>query len=480
MARRRDDHGRHRGEPPARSPTTTSRRSCTCARSVTNDNGGTALATAWTLTANGTGSNDLSGSTPVDSGTGLLADTWTLSESGPAGYAKSDWVCEGGTYAKVAGVETITVGIGGSATCTITNNDIPPQLHLRKDRHQRQRRHGPGHRLDPDRQRHRQQRPLGLDPGRLGYRPAGRYLDAQSSPVPPATPRATGSARAAPTPRWPASRRSRSASVARPPARSPTTTSRRSCTCARIVTNDNGGTALATDWTLTANGTGSNDLSGTTPVDSGTGLLADTWTLSESGPAGYAKSDWVCEGGTYAKVAGVETITVGIGGSATCTITNNDIPPQLHLRKVVTNDNGGTAPGHRLDPDGQRHRHATTSRARPRSTRVPACWPTPGRSVSPVPPATPRATGSARAAPTQGGRRRDDPGRHRWLGHLHDHQRRHRAAAAPAQGRHQRQRRHGPGHRLDPDRQRHRQQRPLGLDPGRLGCRPAGRYLDAQ
>ena len=35
-------------------------------------------------------------------------------------------------------------------------------------------------------------------------------------------------------------------------------------------------------------------------------------------------------------------ITVGLAGEATCTITNNDIAPKLHLRKVVVNDNGGT------------------------------------------------------------------------------------------------------------------------------------------
>ena len=54
------------------------------------------------------------------------------------------------------------------------------------------------------------------------------------------------------------------------------------------MTNDNGGTALPADWTLTATGTGSpTNLSGTTPVDSGAGFKADTYTLAEiDGPAG--------------------------------------------------------------------------------------------------------------------------------------------------------------------------------------------------
>ena len=69
------------------------------------------------------------------------------------------------------------------------------------------------------------------------------------------------------------------------------------------------------------------------------GLQADTWALSETGPSGYSASGWVCVGGTQSG----SNITVGIGGEATCTITNDDIAPKLHLRKVVVNDNGGTA-----------------------------------------------------------------------------------------------------------------------------------------
>ncbi|MBI2764688.1 MAG: hypothetical protein HYX53_02115, partial [Chloroflexi bacterium] len=107
----------------------------------------------------------------------------------------------------------------------------------------------------------------------------------------------------------------------------------------KVVVNDNGGTATVADFTLTANGTGSNDLSGTSPVDSGPGLLADTWALSETSPAGYSASAWVCVGGTQ----NGSNITVANGGEATCTITNNDVAPKLHLRKVVVNDNGGTA-----------------------------------------------------------------------------------------------------------------------------------------
>jgi hypothetical protein len=116
---------------------------------------------------------------------------------------------------------TITVGIGGEATCTITNNDVAPILRLRK-----------------------------------------------------------------------------------------------------VVVNDNGGTATTASFTLTATGTAGNSITGTSPVDSDAGLVADTWTLSETGPAGYTASAWTCVGGTQLGA----TIAVGIGGEATCTITNDDAP----------------------------------------------------------------------------------------------------------------------------------------------------------
>src|SRR5213076_836084 len=99
-----------------------------------------------------------------------------------------------------------------------------------------------------------------------------------------------------------------------------------------------GGTKTVDDFTLTADGAGSNDLSGTSPVDSGPTLKADTFALSETQLAGYAASNWVCDGGSQEG----NSVTVGLGGEATCTITNDDIAPKLHLRKVVVNDNGGT------------------------------------------------------------------------------------------------------------------------------------------
>src|SRR5207247_2411995 len=107
----------------------------------------------------------------------------------------------------------------------------------------------------------------------------------------------------------------------------------------KVVVNNNGGTATVADFTLTADGTGTNDLSGTSPVDSGAGLKADTWALSETNVANYTAGSRSCVGGTQ----NGSNITVGIGGEATRTIPTRHSAAQLHLRKVIVNDNGGTA-----------------------------------------------------------------------------------------------------------------------------------------
>lgn len=103
-------------------------------KTVINDNGGTALNAAWTLTATGVSGSptNLSGTTPVDSGVAFKPDTYTLAESaGPAGYTASTYSCvKNGAAAVVS--NSITLAAGDDATCTITNNDIAPRLTVTK------------------------------------------------------------------------------------------------------------------------------------------------------------------------------------------------------------------------------------------------------------------------------------------------------------------------------------------------------------
>ena len=97
----------------------------------------------------------------------------------------------------------------------------------------------------------------------------------------------------------------------------PTTTA---LTLAKTVVNDDGGTATAGDWTLSA---GAYDVTG-----SAAGALATnqagTYALSESGPDGYTAGAWSCTGGQTGSEA---SVTLGFGDTITCTIVNNDIAP---------------------------------------------------------------------------------------------------------------------------------------------------------
>ena len=95
-----------------------------------------------------------------------------------------------------------------------------------------------------------------------------------------------------------------------------------------------GGTALSTDWTLSA--AGPTGFSGTTGVMSGTSFDQGSYDLSESGPSGYIASEWVCVGGTQNDA---DTITLVLGEQATCTITNTAMG-MVELLKLTNGDTG--------------------------------------------------------------------------------------------------------------------------------------------
>lgn len=102
-------------------------------KTVTNDNGGTATNTAWTLTATGASGSptNLSGTTTVSSGVTFQADTYTLAENGgPAGYVSSTYSCVKNGVTTVS--NTISLVAGDVAVCTINNNDVAPLLTITK------------------------------------------------------------------------------------------------------------------------------------------------------------------------------------------------------------------------------------------------------------------------------------------------------------------------------------------------------------
>jgi hypothetical protein len=104
-------------------------------------------------------------------------------------------------------------------------------------------------------------------------------------------------------------------------------------TVIKEVTNDNGGQAAPADFSITVNGNNPlpNNFPGS-PTGTVVTLKAGLYSVTETGPNGYSStfSD-DCEG------------SIEAGEEKTCTITNDDIAPQLIVIKNVINDNGGTA-----------------------------------------------------------------------------------------------------------------------------------------
>ena len=94
---------------------------------VINNDGGSAGPSAWTLSADGP--SPFSGRGPsVSSAEGFQPGTYDLSASGgPAGYTAGDWSCSGGTQADA---DTIELGQGESATCTIAFDDVSSSFRI--------------------------------------------------------------------------------------------------------------------------------------------------------------------------------------------------------------------------------------------------------------------------------------------------------------------------------------------------------------
>jgi hypothetical protein len=272
------------------------------------------VATDFTLSA--------AGPTPISGAGGAESDVnagkYDLSETNLPGYTAGAWSCVGGTQ----NGSSVTLALGQSATCTINNDDQTAHLKLVKT----------------------------VTNNNGGTAVAADFTLSANGPTPISG--AGGTESDVNTGTYDLSETSVAGYTAgawscvggTQNASSVTLALGQSATCTinnddiapklhlrKVVVNDNGGTKTIADFTLTANGTGSNDLSGTSPVDSGTGLKADTWALSETNVYGYTASAWVCVGGTQ----NGSNITVGLGGEATCTITNNDQPGTIVVQKII-------------------------------------------------------------------------------------------------------------------------------------------------
>ncbi|WP_105186316.1 VWA domain-containing protein [Micropruina glycogenica] len=307
----------------------------TLVKQVVNANGGTAVPTAWQLTATSAASaiTGQTGSAAVTNAV-VPVGVYTLSEAGPTGYTASAWSCTGAT---VSG-STVTITAGSNVTCTIVNTDQPALLTLVKV----------------------------VDNGDTGATatPADWTLSAAGSiTVTGAGNSAEVTAQTVPAGNYTLSETDgpsgytasawncgtatvTGSTVTVPNGGDVTCTITNTAvaptlTLVKVVDNGNtGATTAATAWTLTADGP--SRISGATGSASVTDATANvgTYQLSESTIPGYSASAWVCTGGTGSTES---SVTLAAGSNATCTITNTAIAPTLTLVKQVQNNYGGTA-----------------------------------------------------------------------------------------------------------------------------------------
>ncbi|WP_456284871.1 hypothetical protein [Microbacterium sp. JZ101] len=301
----------------------------TLIKEVVNDDGGTAVDIDWTLMADGP--TPISGVTddPAVTEAPVSAGEYALSESGPGGYAAGAWSCDGGS---LTGADLV-LHVGDVAVCTIVNDDQPGELTLIKDV-----RNDDGGTLDPAEWTLTAEGPVTIsgvtgDPAVTdAVVPGGDYVLSEDGPdgYEPGVWVCDGGAV---TP---------DGVVTVPNGGDVTCTIVNDdiaphLTLVKEVVNDDGGTALPTDWTLSADGPA--DISGATgdPSVTTATVLAGEYSLAETGPGGYAAGEWSCEGGALDG----STLTLDVGEDAVCTIVNDDIAPRLTLVKEVVNDDGG-------------------------------------------------------------------------------------------------------------------------------------------
>jgi len=103
------------------------------------------------------------------------------------------------------------------------------------------------------------------------------------------------------------------------------------------VINDNGGTAVAGDFTITV--TGDN----VQPSASFPGAAGPAGTVVTLNPGAYSVGETLVSGYAQTSASAGCSGTISLGEFKTCKITNNDIPTRLKVIKQVINDNGGTA-----------------------------------------------------------------------------------------------------------------------------------------
>lgn len=332
----------------------------TLIKHVVNDNGGSATASDFTVTASPQAGSGLPLVSKTGSETGASAwvrpdATYTLGESSVAGYSQTSLQCKSGVNGTYANATTVNLDPGEHVFCKFVNDDLPAGLTLYKVWEDE----NTGSGIDADDftltatpQSIAGQGTVSGDGdytngGGVHNEPvfAGSYLLSESGPD---TSWYTAST-------WACTGATLSGSTV-------TITNGATVVCwitntatvptltleKEVLGNDaSGGTADDTDFTLTAT-----RVEGVLPTLSGVegdasitdaDVMVGTYTLDEtSGPSGYAEGTWDC--GADHPVNGQNQITIALGDDVTCEIDNTAIAPKLTLLKKVENGStGGTA-----------------------------------------------------------------------------------------------------------------------------------------
>ncbi|GAA5147974.1 hypothetical protein GCM10023340_21190 [Nocardioides marinquilinus] len=338
----------------------------TLVKQVVNDDGGTAVATDWTLTADGGAVGTISGPTgdPSVTGVQVAPGTYALTETGPDGYESLGWSCVGlgvrpGDGSRVVR-DAVVLAPGDDVTCTVVNDDVPPLPTTRLTLVKQVVNDDGGTAVPTDWTLTADGGALGTISGPTGDASVtaaevqpGSYTLGETGPdgyealgwtcvdAPPVPVLVRGARVAVADDQVTLEAGDDVTCTIVNDDRKTVVLGDTQLTLVKQVVNDDGGTAVPTDWTLTADGA-DDDLSGPTGTPEVTGRLvaAGTYQLGESGgPDGYDAGEWTCDGG----VVGAASVTLAEGDKVTCTIVNDDRPARLTLVKVVVNDDGGTA-----------------------------------------------------------------------------------------------------------------------------------------
>ena len=324
-------------------------------KNVTNDDGGDALSNDWLLTATGTsrGFSDAGDSTTFHTVTAGVG--YNLSESTIGGYTAGSWSCDGGTLVG----DEITLGLDEDVSCQITNDDIAATLTVIKVVNNNH-----GGTLTADDFSFQVN-----SAGAINFESDGQNdLTVNAGTYTVTEPVVTGYATSY----------DNCSGVALTSGESATCTITNSdiaptLTLEKTVMNNNAGTLEEGDFPAFIGGAAvSWDIPAT--IDQ-----AGDYTVSETQQPGYIASDW---GGDCAADG---SITLAIGDNKTCTITNDDHNPVIHLEKSGTLDITVVTPTGMLDAgDGISYDFAVTNLGNIELSNISITDNTPACDASPV------------------------------------------------------------------------------------------------